>query len=229
MKAAILKYPGGHGNEEVLNCLPLLSDMQVQEVWYTDEIAPGTDLLFIAGGFPCPSDLSCQDLIYAHPELERIVDFASAGKYIFGINKGFQLLCKLNLLPGRLDRNISGRFICKYVYLKPEDQYSAMTFSLNSDDILTIPIATYSGRYEAEEDVLMQMRQDGQIVFRYCDHEGRITESVNYPGSIDNIAAVCNKEKNIFGMIPQPERAFTPLAANNDGKRIIHALLQAIA
>jgi len=226
MQTGILKYPGGHGDQELQHCLPLISNGIVKEVWYQALDTSDIDILFIGGGIPCLKNGKA-DLDSSF--VDQLLKFAASGKYIIGINNGFRLLCELNLLPGRVMQNIKDRFICRFVYMKPQTQQSVMTRGLNVDDVFLVPLATYSGRYDASEADLTDMRQKGQIVFRYSDKEGRITEKVNFPGSAENIAAICNSDKRIFGLIPQPERAFTPGSYNTDGEIIFDTLLKSIS
>ena len=121
--------------------------------------------------------------------------------------------------------NSSGKFISKPVFIKPDSHFRAASHQLNSEKPYRIPIATYNGRFEAAEPELVQMRQEQQIIFRYCDFTGRITESVNYTGSVDNIAGICNTGKNVFGLIPQPERGFSSSNGLSDGKEIMESLM----
>src|SRR6056297_677197 len=180
MQTGILKYPGGHGDQELQHCLPLISNGIVKEVWYQALDTSDIDILFIGGGIPCLKNGKA-DLDSSF--VDQLLKFAASGKYIIGINNGFRLLCELNLLPGRVMQNIKDRFICRFVYMKPQTQQSVMTRGLNVDDVFLVPLATYSGRYDASEADLTDMRQKGQIVFRYSDKEGRITEKLNFPGS----------------------------------------------
>lgn len=228
MKIGILKYPGGHGDVELFHILRTYFKKEVREVWYKEAGPFDVDLLFIGGGFPCKerkTGLCCLD---DSPALKYMTEFASRGNYLVGFGNGFQLLCEAGLLPGKLEKNASGRFLCKQVYIKPENNSSVITSGLEQEGVFRIPIATNFGRYVADESTLMNMRQDGQILFRFCDYEGRITESVNFTGSMDNIAVVCNSTKNVFGMIPQPERAVTEFRNDADGRKIIASFLDAV-
>lgn len=228
MKIGILKYPGGHGDVELMHILSTYFKKDVREVWYKEAGPFDVDMIFLGGGFPCIESsvgLTCLD---ESPALQYLNEFASQGKFIVGFGNGFQLLCETGLLPGGLKRNSTGRFICKHVYIKPENYSSVFTSGLKQDEVFKIPIATNFGKYVAEEAVLMQMRQDGQILFRYSDYEGRITESVNYTGSLDNIAGVCNLKKNVFGMIPQAERAVTEFRNDADGSKFFASFLDKV-
>ena len=148
------------------------------------------------------------------------------GKILIGIGSGFRVLCETGLVPGTLRMNKSQRFICRNTFIKPDNDYSVLTHKLSNDVAYRIPIATGYGRYTAKEETLVQMRHQEQILFRYCDENGRISEGVNITGAVDNIAGVCNKKKNVIGMIPQPERAVFAFGRNTDGCAIFDSLME---
>jgi len=226
MKIGVLKYPGGHGERELIHVMEHHFNMDVREVWYREEAFPDINILFIGGGFPCSRGIPDRRCLDEFPVLRWMPAFSESGGIIVGLGNGFHLLCEAGLLPGELLMNHSEKFICRQVYIKPENHTSAITAGLEPDGVFRIPIATEYGKYAAPEDVLVKMRQEGQILFRFCNYEGRITESVNCTGSTDNIAAVCNSQKNIFGLIPQPERAVSEFRDEADGKMILSSFLE---
>lgn len=228
MKIGILKYPGGHGEAELIHILSKYFKVEVSEIWYKDKGPFAIDVLFLGGGFPCIERNGGRDCLKNSPAINYLTEFAEKGKYIAGFGNAFQLLCEASLLPGELRKNTSGKFICKQVYMKAENRLNAFTNGLRPEEIYRIPIATNYGNYFADESELVRMRNDGQILFRFCDYDGRITEAVNYTGSIDNIAGVCNAKKNVFGIIPQPERAVTEYNSNSDGHTILGSFLEEV-
>jgi phosphoribosylformylglycinamidine synthase len=228
MTIGVLKYPGGHGDEELVQILGGQFGKTVREIWHKERPYSYLDVLFIGGGFPCRKSNSVENCMDDSPALNYLSEFASLGKLIVGIGNGFHLLCEAGLLPGMLVSNANASYINKQVFIKPENHANLMTRGLKKEDVLRIPIATEFGKYLAEESELINMRKDGQILFRYCDYEGRISESINYTGSIDNIAGICNSNKNIFGLIPQPERAITDFWNDADGKLLLKAFLKEI-
>jgi phosphoribosylformylglycinamidine synthase subunit PurQ / glutaminase len=229
MKLGVLKYPGGHGDAELVQVLRHHFQQDVREIWYMEESYEDIGALFIGGGFPCRQNKSFQQCLDGSPALKFLEAYVAGGGFLIGFGNGFHLLCEAGLLPGQLRMNETGRFICRQVFIKPENHSSILTRGLNNERVFRNPIATAFGRYVADDQILARMRLDGQILFRYCDYEGRITESVNYTGSKDNIAGVCNREKRVFGMIPQPERAVSEFRKEADGRMILGSLLEHLA
>ncbi len=224
MKFGILLFPGGHGDFDLGYVLEHSFNVEVETIWYQDAGPFQVDVLLIPGGFPCRESSSGFECFRETPALNYLAEFADQGKLIIGFGNGFQLLCEAGLLPGKLQRNSSGKFISKPVFVKPDSAYKAID-QLNTEKAYRIPIATYNGRFEAPEPELVQMRREQQIIFRYCDFAGRITESVNYTGSVDNIAGICNARKNVFGLIPQPERGIIGHKGFSDGKEVLKSLI----
>lgn len=225
MKFGILLFPGGHGDSDLRHVLESNFNGEVETIWYKDEGPFQVDVLLIPGGFPCRESSTGFNCFRKTPALDYLTKFADQGNSIIGFGNGFQLLCEAGLLPGKLLRNSSGKFISKPVFIKPDSDYKVISNHLNTEKAYRIPIATYNGKFDAPEADLVKMRQEQQIIFRYCNFTGRITESVNYTGSVDNIAGICNSRKNVFGMIPQPERGFIPNNGFSDGKEILESLV----
>lgn len=145
-----------------------------------------------------------------------------------GICNGFQILCESRLLPGALLHNDHQKFTCKNVYLKADNNASIINQGVSTTDVLKIPIAHAEGRYYAPEDLLKEINDHQQVIYRYCDASGNITTAANPNGSLENIAGVCNKEKNVFGMMPHPERAADPSLGNTDGLKIFESMLNLV-
>lgn len=228
MKFGILIFPGGYGDQDLRRVLEHQFGKQVESIWYKNPGEFDVDVLLIPGGFPCNVGSSEYDCFRESPAMNSLIEFAGKGKLVIGFGNGFQVLCEAGLLPGKLTRNKHGKYICKHVFIKPDNDNGAITHHLNNEKPYRIPIATYNGNFEASEKELVRMRLEKQIIFRYCDFSGRITESVNYTGSVDNIAGVCNAEKNVFGMIPQPERSFIAPNGTSDGMVILESLIHYI-
>jgi len=225
----IVIFPGAHGDEELALVLQELYDVKVKAVWNKDKDLQGIDALLIPGGFLCKGSSRSARCFEDSPVIDAMIGFAEKGKLVVGIGNGFRLLCETGLLPGSLRMNRSQRFICRYTYIKPDNDYTALTHKLSSDQAYRIPVATGYGRYMAKEDTLVTMRHRDQILFRYCDENGRISEGNNLCGAVDNIAGVCNVKRNVFGLIPQPERASLSFNRQScDGKAIFDSLVSYI-
>ena len=228
MTFGILIFPGAHGDKELKRVLEGVYSKKVRTIWNRETDLSGIDVLFIPGGFPCKGSSSSSKCIENSPVIESMIDYAEQGKILIGIGNGFRVLCETGLVPGTLRMNRSQRFICRSTYIKPDNDNTVITRKLSSDEAYRIPIATGYGRYAAKEETLVQMRLRDQILFRYCDETASISEGINVTGAVDNIAGVCNKRKNVFGMIPQPERAVFPFGGNTDGKAIFDSLMEYI-
>jgi len=228
MNFGILIFPGAHGDKELTTVLEDVYGKKVKAIWNRETNLKGIDVLFIPGGFPCKGASKSSNCIKDSPVIESMIDFVERGKILIGIGNGFRVLCETGLVPGILRMNKTQRFICRNTYIKPDNDYTAITHKLSNDGAYRIPIATGYGRYTANEETLVKMRHQEQILFRYCDEHARITEEINFTGAVDNIAGICNEKKNVFGIIPQPERAVLPHGGNRDGKAIFDSLMEYI-
>jgi phosphoribosylformylglycinamidine synthase len=193
-------------------------NQEVIMLWHKDkDISMFTtdDCIVLPGGFSYGDYLRCGAIARFSPMMQSVIGFAQKGGKVLGVCNGFQILCEAHLLPGVLLRNVNQQFLCKNVYLK----------GVGSDKPLMIPIAHGEGRYFANEDVLDQLEANGQVIYKYCDAEGNITPESNHNGAIRNIAGITNKERNVFGMMPHPERACSAALGNTDGRIILQSLL----
>jgi len=226
MTFGILIFPGAHGDKELKRVLEGVYGKKVRNIWNRETNLNGIDILMIPGGFPCKGSSSSSKCIEESPVIDSMIDYAERGKILIGIGNGFRVLCETGLVPGTLRMNKSQRFICRNTYIKPDNDDTLLTRKLSAEKAYRIPIATGYGRYAAKEDTLVQMRHREQILFRYCDDTARISEGINVTGAVDNIAGICNERKNVFGLIPQPERAVFPMGGNSDGKAIFDSLME---
>ena len=228
MTFGILIFPGAHGDKDLIRVLQDNFDRKVKLIWNRETNLNGIDALLIPGGFPCKGSSGSSKCIKESPVIDAMKEFVDRGKILLGIGNGFRVLCETGLIPGSIRMNRSQRFICRNTFIKPDNDYTALTSKLSNDKAYRIPISTGYGRFAAKEETLIQMRNQEQILFRYCDQYGRISEEINYTGSVDNIAGVCNERKNVFGMIPQPERAVFNQGGNSDGEGIFSSLIEFI-
>jgi phosphoribosylformylglycinamidine synthase len=198
----------------------------VVELWHKDTDLQGVDCVVLPGGFSYGDYLRSGAIARFSPIMQSVIEFAGNGGYVLGVCNGFQILCEAGLVPGALLHNESHKFICKNVFIRKQGD-CLLTANL-PDKALKIPIAHGEGRYYAAPEVLADMEKNGQIMFRYCDENGTITSEANPNGATDNIAGVCNAGKNVFGMMPHPERAADPLLYNEDGLLLFRSLLNEI-
>jgi len=198
---------------------------QVERLWHKDTDLKGVDFVVLPGGFSYGDYLRSGAIAKFSPIMDEVIAHANKGGYVMGICNGFQILTESGLLPGALLHNNNQKFICKNVYLKPASGSTAITRGLE-DKAYKIPIAHGEGRFFAPEDMLKSIEENDQVIFRYCDANGNIAPEHNPNGAINNIAGITNAGKNVFGMMPHPERAADRHLGNVDGKEIFESLLK---
>lgn len=222
MKVGVIVFPDSESHRDLIAAYKEATKWEVVEIWHKDDTLKGVDIVTLTGGFLNGACFNFQES--PSPILEKVVDFARRGGYVWGIGDGFRALCKLGLLPGSLLSNTGGRFVSKNVHLLPDSRQAAITWHLDSSMVFKVPIAHSVGRYVADEIELSEMRQNGQILFRYCDRFGNLSVDFNPDGSIENIAGITNEEKNVFGMMAHPERAVLTSSGNQGGVPIFESL-----
>jgi phosphoribosylformylglycinamidine synthase len=175
------------------------------------------DCIVLPGGFSYGDYLRTGAIARFSPIMQSVIEFANKGGKVLGVCNGFQILCESHLLPGALLRNNNQQYICKNVFVKDVE-----------NNVYKIPIAHGEGRYYADEKTLDKLEQNGQVLLRYCDEQGNATEDANPNGSLRNIAGICNEGRNVFGMMPHPERACSPLLENTDGRKVFETLFSLV-
>ena len=229
MKFGVVIFPGSNCDSDMLHVVREVMEHEVVELWHKDTNLEGFgagDCIFVPGGFSYGDALRAGAIARFSPIMSSIIEFANNGGFVWGICNGFQILCEAGLLPGALLRNENQKFICKNIYLKAETNNSAITSNIDLSQPLKIPIAHAEGRYYADAATLQSLKENDQILFRYCDENGNVTSEANPNGAIDNIAGICNKNRNVFGMMPHPERASESALGNLDGKVMFESLLR---
>lgn len=217
MKFGVVVFPGSNCDRDMQDALQHDLQKEVVMLWHKDTTLPDfstDDCIVLPGGFSYGDYLRCGAIARFSPMMQSVIEFANAGGKVLGVCNGFQILCESGLLPGVLLPNSQQQFACSNVFLK----------SSETDNVLKIPIAHGDGRYFASEAVLNQLEMQQQILFHYCDEAGNITESSNPNGSTRNIAGICNEQKNVFGMMPHPERATNRFLGNLDGFKVFEIL-----
>jgi phosphoribosylformylglycinamidine synthase len=201
---------------------------EVVELWHKYHDLQGVDFVVLPGGFSFGDYLRSGAIARFSPIMKEVIEFAKNGGYVFGVCNGFQVLCEAGLLPGVLLHNDNQKFICKNVYIRCETNNTLVTNQIKAGAALKIPIAHGEGRFHADEETLAELEASGQVLFRYCDENGNIASAYNPNGSISNIAGVTNKNRNVFGMMPHPERAADENLGNLDGKAMFESILAGI-
>ncbi len=218
MKFGIVVFPGSNCDRDMQEALQNDLNQEVVMLWHKDKdisMLSKQDCIVLPGGFSYGDYLRCGAIARFSPMMQSVIDFANKGGNVLGVCNGFQVLCEAHLLPGVLLRNVNQQFLCKNVHLK----------GVGTDRVLKIPIAHGEGRYYGEDKLLDELEKNDQVIYRYCDESGNITPEANYNGSSRNIAGITNKERNVFGMMPHPERATSDVLGNTDGRIVLEALL----
>ena len=228
MKFGVVVFPGSNCDDDMVHVLSEVLGQEVEALWHKDTDLSGfttNDCIVLPGGFSYGDYLRAGAIARFSPIMQSVIDFANKGGYVWGICNGFQILCEAGLLPGVLLRNANQKFICKNVFLKAGTTNSAITSKVSPDQALKIPIAHAEGRFYADEETLQELAAQDQILFRYCNADGTVDAAANPNGALENIAGICNKGRNVFGMMPHPERAAEDLLGNTDGRLLFESLL----
>ncbi|TAH25504.1 MAG: phosphoribosylformylglycinamidine synthase subunit PurQ [Cytophagales bacterium] len=228
MKFGVIVFPGSNCDEDLYYVLKNNMKQDVVKLWHKDQSLQACDFIFLPGGFSYGDYLRSGAIARFSPIMEKVFEHADKGGFIMGICNGFQILTEAHLLPGALLHNNSRKFICKNVFLKAEHNNALITSKLDISKPYLIPIAHGEGKYYADDITLAELNKNEQILFRYCDSNGTVNESTNANGSLQNIAGVCNKTKNVFGMMPHPERAADGLLNNLDGRAIFESIIDMV-
>lgn len=229
MKFGVVVFPGADRAAEMIRILGQVMQLQVEEIDHRAGELSGfssRDCLVLPGGYSYGDYLRPGALARHTPVLEAVRTFAEDGGYVMGIGNGFQILCEASLLPGALLRNHSDRFHCATVHVRTMTSNSPITASINPDEILRLPIAHLYGRYYADEATLQELIRQDRILFKYADAAGNTQPGCNPNGSLANIAGICNEARNVFGMMPLPERAVLPAGGNTDGQALFESLVR---
>jgi phosphoribosylformylglycinamidine synthase I len=228
MKIGVVIFPGSNCDEDIFYALKDVMKQQVVKLWHKEKDLQGCDFIVLPGGFSYGDYLRSGAIARFSPVMESVVAHAEQGGFVMGICNGFQILTESGLLPGALLHNKSQKFVCKNAYIRPASRAAALTSQLNPEQVFKIPVAHGEGRYFASDKILKELEENDQILFKYCDEKGEWNEEGNFNGSIRNIAGICNKNRNVFGMMPHPERAVDTALGNTDGIALFESLLNEI-
>ena len=221
MKFGVVIFPGSNCDRDMLEALATNLNQEVVQLWHKDKdisMFNTEDCIVLPGGFSFGDYLRCGAIAKFSPMMQAVIEFAGGGGKVLGVCNGFQILCESGLLPGVLLRNSHQQFVCKNVFIKDA--------AAEGSQPLMIPVAHGEGRYFADDATLENLEMHRQIIYRYCDDKGMVNAHSNPNGAIHNIAGICNKERNVFGMMPHPERACSSILGNEDGRKVFNHLFQ---
>jgi phosphoribosylformylglycinamidine synthase len=226
MKFGVIQFPASNCDQDAYHVLADVFGQPTRYIWHKDGTLGDVDCVVVPGGFSYGDYLRTGAIARFAPAMKAVVEHAKAGGLVIGICNGFQILCEAHLLPGALIRNRGLKLICDFVHIRVETTDSPFTNACRKGQVLRIPIAHGEGSYFAEPQVIEQLRRDDRILVRYCTKDGQITDAANPNGSLDNIAGICSEQRNVFGLMPHPERASEKLLGSEDGRLIFESILQ---
>jgi phosphoribosylformylglycinamidine synthase len=229
MKFGVIMFPGSNCDHDAYHVISKHVGQPVDFIWHRDTDVQGFDAIIIPGGFSYGDYLRAGALARFSPVMQAVKEFAARGGLVLGICNGFQILCESGLLPGALIRNRGLHFICDHVNIRVETAETPFTNRLQQGAVLNIPIAHAEGNYVCDDTTYDELLRERRIIFRYCDADGRATDAANPNGARGNVAGICNRARNVLGMMPHPERACEGLLGSSDGRGIFQSLAVTLA
>lgn len=227
-KFGVVRFPGSNCEQDCHYAAQLVG-ARVDYIWHQDTDLSKFDCVILPGGFSYGDYLRTGAVAKFSPVMESLMGFVDHGGFVIGICNGFQILLEAGLLPGAMLRNRDLKFICRYVDLVVENNQTAFTNKALAGEVVRLPIAHHDGNYYADDDTLGEMAANGQVVLRYCDKQGSVTDEANPNGSLQNIAGIMNKAGNVFGLMPHPERAIEDVLGSADGQMIFKSIISAVS
>jgi phosphoribosylformylglycinamidine synthase len=228
MKFGVVIFPGSNCDYDTYFVLKDVCEQETAFLWHKDHNLQGVDCVVLPGGFSYGDYLRSGAIAKFSPLIEEVKEFAERGGLVLGICNGFQVLLELGLLPGAMLRNKNLKFLCQHVYLRTENISTPFTNRAQRGDVLKVPIAHFDGNYFAVPETLEKIKENQQIIFRYCESNGQLSEAANVNGSMDAIAGLMNKEGNVLGMMPHPERASEAILGSEDGRVIFESIIHSL-
>jgi phosphoribosylformylglycinamidine synthase I len=228
VKFAVIQFPGSNCDQDCIAAINGLEGLHAEYVWHKEISLDNFDAIVLPGGFAYGDYLRCGAIARFSPIMRAVISGARAGKLVLGTCNGFQILCEAGLLPGALVRNRSLRFVCDMVTTRVEVDDSTFTHGCQKGSLLRLPIAHGEGCFFADAETLRNLNDNRQVILRYADSRGRTLPESNPNGSIENIAGICNREGNVFGLMPHPDRASDARLGSADGAKIFRSMMQTI-
>ena len=228
MRFGVVVFPGTWSDVDCYHVLDEVLGQEVSYVWHKETDLSSYDCVVLPGGFSYGDYLRCGAIARFSPVMEAVVDFAGRGGVVIGICNGFQVLCESGLLPGALMKNDSLEFRCQWVNLRVDNADTPFTKKCGSGQVIRVPISHGEGRYYADESTLESLEEEGRVLFRYCDDDGSVIPESNPNGSLNGIAGIANREGNVLGMMPHPERCCEPLLGGTDGLYVFESIVDSL-
>jgi phosphoribosylformylglycinamidine synthase len=225
VKFGVVVFPGSNCDSDTYHVLSDVIRQPTVWLWHKDRDLRGVDAVVLPGGFSYGDYLRSGAIARFSPLMPKVREFAEKGGLVIGICNGFQVLLELGLLPGAMLRNKNLKFLCQHVTIRIENNQTRFSQGGTKSQVLRVPIAHFDGNYYAPPETLKEIEDEGQVVFRYCDPEGRLTEESNVNGSLHSIAGLMNKGGNVMGMMPHPERASEAILGSEDGRIVFESLI----
>ncbi len=225
----VVVFPGSNCDHDAYHAMKHVMKSDVKFLWHKETDLSGVDFLIVPGGFSYGDYLRSGAIARFSPIMQEVVKFAEKGGPVMGICNGFQILLEAGLIPGAMMHNEKLKFVCKNIFMRVESTNSLFTSALEKGQVLDIPVSHGEGNYFIDNDGLKSLQDNDQILFRYCDEKGTLTEQANFNGSIDHIAGITNEKRNVLGMMPHPERAMERLLGSEDGKPIFESILNSLS
>ena len=228
MNFAVIQFPGSNCDQDCVAAINELDGLKAEYIWHKETSLDSFDAIVLPGGFAYGDYLRCGAIARFSPIMKAVISDARAGKLVLGTCNGFQVLCEAGLLPGALVRNRSLRFVCDMVAVRVEVDYSPFTHGCPKGALLRLPVAHGEGCFFAEPQTLCELNANKQVILRYADDQGQVVSEASPNGSIQNIAGICNQARNVFGLMPHPDRASDSQLGSGDGAKIFLSMMETI-
>lgn len=228
MKFGVVIFPGSNCDHDTYHVISKVIGQPVDFIWHKEQEVDRFDAIILPGGFSYGDYLRSGAIARFSPVMRSIKEFAQAGGLVMGICNGFQILCEAGLLPGALLRNRDLKFICEHVNVRVERTDTAFTSACTDGQVLSVPIAHGEGNYFCDQATLDELEREKRVIFRYCDARGALAPEANINGSLNHIAGICNRERNVLGLMPHPERASESVLGSNDGRILFRSMADSL-
>ena len=229
MKFGVVVFPGSNCDHDAYHVISKVIGQPVEFIWHRNPSVGDCDAIILPGGFSYGDYLRTGAIARFSPVMTAVKEFAGRGGIVMGICNGFQILCEAGLLPGALMRNRNLKFVCEHINMRVETIDTPFTSLCQRGQVISVPIAHGDGNYFCDAETLAELKRENRIVFRYSDANGAITDEANPNGSLENIAGIINREGNVLGLMPHPERASEEILKSSDGRIIFSSLADTLA